>query len=75
MIKPTQKEEINFRIADCIQTLVEAVDEAGGCPALSRMFEMTMFDFVMTIAGPNNIKFVFHKVPTKIPTGLRGNVE
>jgi hypothetical protein len=46
-----------IRIVECVQTLVGAVNCAGGSVPLDTLLKMTVADFILDIAGPNSIEF------------------
>ncbi len=51
------------KTAECMRSLVAALEEAGGTPTgvFLKMEKMTAMDFVLSILAPNGIRFVFEK--------------
>ena len=54
-----QRDKIKGEVADCTMSLATAIFNAGGSVSSDKVLDMTVRDFISTIAGQNNIRFEF----------------
>ena len=56
---------------ECVTSLTKAFELAGGStPTAESLSEMTMMDFITTIAAQNHIRFVYEKPKNDVPLPL-----
>jgi hypothetical protein len=73
------------KFGETLDSLQQTISDSGGCIATNILFNMTVLEFLSTIASPNGIRFYHNKSykldkieeekPRKIPTGLTGNIQ
>lgn len=56
----SNNDKIKCMVADCTMSLTEAVQDAGGRIS-SKLLDMSVRDFIATVAAQNRIRFICEK--------------
>ena len=58
MSDPQHQDSIKCQVAECSFSLATAIQNAGGSVSVS-MLDMSVKEFIATVAGQNHIRFVY----------------